>query len=82
MTIRGKWTIRAIFISTYDFEHRQIKCYENTDAKKRLVFLDLLLEVSGDGALISDKEVREEVDTFLSAVGVSISHMFATFMIL
>lgn len=33
--------------------------------KKRLAFLDLLLESSENGALISDKEIKEQVDTIM-----------------
>lgn len=33
--------------------------------KKRLAFLDLLLESAENGALISDKEIKEQVDTIM-----------------
>lgn len=33
--------------------------------KKRLAFLDLLLESAQNGALISDKEIKEQVDTIM-----------------
>lgn len=36
--------------------------------KKRLSFLDMLLEASEDGKIISDRELREEVNTFMFAV--------------
>ncbi|KAK9744653.1 Cytochrome P450 [Popillia japonica] len=35
--------------------------------KKRLSFLDMLLEASEDGKIISDRELREEVNTFMFA---------------
>lgn len=36
--------------------------------KKRVAFLDLLIECSENGVVLSDKEVREQVDTIMFEV--------------
>ncbi|XP_065568203.1 cytochrome P450 4c3-like [Artemia franciscana] len=59
------FTEKVIAEKKTEFKARYENGIDKPVEKKRLAFLDLLIEASGNGKYLSDFDIREEVDTFM-----------------
>ena len=64
-TLHG-FTNKVIAERKEEYEiNKQGVSQDDVGIKKKLAFLDLLIEASEDGKVLSDEDIREEVDTFM-----------------
>lgn len=74
-TFRKHLNVLHSFTNKVIAERKQLRCKTKKDPKMNMVhrkkcmsFLDLLLQYSEDDASLTDRELREEVDTFMFEV--------------